>query len=314
MAADRVLVTHPFLRMMLPLDPALHPIDVLPEDPAEREAWLAAHGDGVRAMITSGLEPVPAALLALLPNLELISSVAAGLDLIDVATARARGIAVTNGGGLNSPDVAEFAVAQLLARRRDLAAADAWVRAGQWPTGRMPPSGSVSAERVGIVGLGEIGRGVAERLAPFGSAIRWWGPRAKPNAPWAYEPDLQALAEWASTLVIAVAGTEETRGLVNREVLAALGPSGVLINVARGFVVDEEALKDLLRAGQLGGAALDVVCNEPDDGTAWADVPNVTLSPHVAGATRESLARMMGGAADNVRRLFMGEALVRRVV
>ena len=306
MAADRVLVTHPFLRMLVPLDPTLYPIDVLPEDAAERQAWLIANGAGVRALVTSGIEPLPGALLALLPGLELIASVATGLDLLDVAAARARGIAVTNGGGLNSPDVAEFAVAQLLARRRDLAAADAWVRAGQWPTGRMPPSGSVSAERVGIVGLGTIGRGVAERLTPFGSAIRWWGPRAKPDAPWTYEPDLLALADWASTLVIAVPGTDDTRGLISREVLAALGPTGLLINVARGFVVDEAALKDLLRAGQLGGAALDVMVNEPDDGTGWADVPNVTLSPHVAGATRESLAAMMGGAADNVRRLFTG--------
>ena len=188
------------------------------------------------------------------------------------------------------------------------------MRAGHWPTGRMPPSGSVRAERVGIVGLGEIGRGVAERLAPFGSAIRWWGPRPKLDAPWAHEPDLLALADWATTLVFAVAGTEETRGLVSREVLAALGPTGLLINVARGFVVDEAALKDLLRAGQLGGAALDVVLDEPDDGSGWADVPNVSLSPHVAGATRESLAAMMAGAADNVRRLYQGEPLVRRVV
>ena len=104
MAADRVLVTHPFLRMLVPLDPALHPIDVLPEDPAEREAWLAGHGAGVRAIVTSGLEPIPAALLARLPDLELISSVAAGLDLIDLGAAQARGVAVTNGAGFNAQD------------------------------------------------------------------------------------------------------------------------------------------------------------------------------------------------------------------
>lgn len=308
----RVLVTHHLLRAMVPLDPALHPIDVL-TDHADEDGWLAAHGAGIRVVVTSGMERLDAARLALLPDLELIAVTAAGLAGIDLAAARARGVAVTNAGALNAADVADYAVALFLSSRRNLPGADAFVRAGHWTQGRMWPCGAIGAERVGIVGLGHIGRAVAARLVPFGCALRWWGHRPKPDAALPFEPDLLALAGWATTLVVAVAGTEGTRGLVSRPVLEALGPQGLLVNVARGFVVDEPALKDLLRKGALGAAALDVVEHEPDDGSGWTDVPNVILSPHAAGATRESLALLMGTAADNVRRLFAGEPLVYRV-
>ena len=317
MTATRVLVTHGFLRQLVPLQPELYPIDVLTEhgdSEADYDLWLAANGAGIRAVVTSGMERVDAARLAWLPDLELIAVAAAGLDGIDLAAAAARGIAVTNAGHLNASDVADFAVTLLLASRRDLFAADAWVREGKWAKAWMPVCGSVRAERVGIVGLGHIGRATAERLAPFGCAIRWWGRKAKADAPWDHEPDLAELARWATTLIIAVAGTEDTRGLVSAEVLDALGPKGLLINVARGFVVDEPALKALLRSGGLGAAALDVVEHEPYDGTEWADVPNTILTPHTGAGTREAFAAMMGGAADNVRRLFAGEPLLRQVV
>lgn len=317
MTATRVLVTHGFLRQLVPLQSELYPIDVLTEHGASEDdydRWLAAHGAGIRAVVTSGLERVDAARLALLPDVELIAVAAVGLDAIDLETARARGIAVTNSGNLNAGDVADFAVTLLLARRRDLFAADAWVREGKWAKGWLPVCGSVRAERVGIVGLGHIGRATAERLAPFGCAVRWWGRNAKPDAPWDHEPDLIELARWATTLIVTVAGTPETRGLISAEVLAALGPAGLLVNVARGFVVDEPALKAALRSGALGAAALDVVEHEPDDGTGWADVPNTILAPHTGAGTREAFAAMMGGAADNVRRLFAGEPLLRRVV
>ncbi len=312
-ARPRVLVTHPYLAQVLPLDPAQYRIEVLAAQP-DPAAWLAAEGAGLRAVVTSGMEPIDAAWLDLVPDLELIAVPAAGLAAIDLEAAAARGIAVTNAAGLNAADVADFAFALFLARRRDLFAADAWVRAGKWAEARMPVSGSIAAERVGIVGLGHIGRATAARLAPFGCAVRWWGRRSQPDEALPFEPDLVALADWATTLIVCVAGTEGTRGLVTRAVLEALGPEGLLVNVARGFVVDEPALKDLLRSGGLGAAALDVVEHEPDDGTSWADVPNTILAPHVAGATRESFIDLMGGAADNVRRLFAGEPLLRRVV
>ena len=313
MSAGRVLVMSGYLRDIVPLQPEYYAIDVL-TDHADRDGWLAAHGAGVRVLVCSGMERIDAARLALLPDLELISVAAAGMAGLDLEAARARGIAVTNAGNLNAGDVADFAITLLFGCRRELLVGDAWVRAGKWPAGRMPLSPSISAERVGVVGLGHIGRAVADRLAPFGCAIRWWGRNPKPDAGWPHEPDLLALARWATTLVIAVAGTEDTRALIGRDVLAALGPEGLLVNVARGFVVDEPALKDLLRSGALGGAALDVVAREPDDGTGWTDVPNVILAPHVGGATREAFAAVMGGAADNVRRLFAGEPLLRRVV
>jgi lactate dehydrogenase-like 2-hydroxyacid dehydrogenase len=312
MARPRVLVTSATVAELVRLSPEEYDVAVL-TDHADRDAWLDANGAGITALVCSGMERLDAERLALLPDLQLISVIAAGMAGIDLAEAQRRGIAVTNAGDINAGDVADFAITLLLAHRRDLLASDAWVREGRWVKSRMPLGRSIAAERIGIVGLGHIGRAVAERLQPFGCEIRWWGRSAKPDAGWAREESLTELARWATTLVIAVAGSNDTRELIDRPVLEELGPEGLLVNVARGFVVDEEALKDLLRAGRLGGAALDVVAHEPDDGTGWTDVPRVILAPHVAGSTRDALGAVVAGAADNVRRLFAGEPLLRRV-
>ncbi|WP_242124147.1 NAD(P)-dependent oxidoreductase [Sphingobium sp. Sx8-8] len=309
----RVLVTSEELVRLVRLPEDKYDISVLNVQP-DRDAWLREHGVGIRAIVSSGMERLDAARLAMLPDLELIAVVAAGMAGIDLAAASARGIAVTNAGDLNSGDVADFAVTLMLAHVRDLKAADAYVRDGQWPHRRMPLGRSVASERVGIVGLGHIGRAAAERLAPFGCAIRWWGPRSKPDAPWERMESLDALAGWASTLLVAVAGSNETRGLVTAKTIEALGPDGLIVNVARGFVIDEPALKAALKEGRLRGAALDVVAREPDDGSGWADVPNLLLAPHIAGSTREAFDAVMASAGENVARLMAGEPLLRRVV
>ena len=232
---------------------------------------------------------------------------------IDLDAARARAIAVCNAGDINAGDVAEYAVTMMLAHRRDLMANDAYVRSGRWAEARLPPGHAVSAQRVGIVGLGHIGRNIAQRLHPFGCEIRWWGPNPKPVS-WQRIESLEELADWATTLLVAVAGTDETRGLISADVLDRLGADGLIVNVSRGFVIDEPAMIAALRDGRLGGAALDVFDGEPIDGTGWVGVPNVLMAPHVAGATIESLAAVMQGALDNVRRHFAGEPLERRVV
>jgi lactate dehydrogenase-like 2-hydroxyacid dehydrogenase len=313
MKRERILVTSGEVRKLVTLPEDAFDIAVL-TDHADRDGWLAENGRGIRAVLCSGMERFDAARLDLLPDLELLSVIAAGMAGIDLDAARDRGIVVTNAGDLNAGDVADFAVTLLLGHRRELFAADHFVRSGKWPERRMRAGGSIASQKVGIIGLGHIGRAVADRMQPFGCAIRWWGPNPKPDAPWERMETAQELAEWATTLVIAAAGNDHTRGLVDTAMLEALGPEGLIVNVSRGFVIDEAAMKAALRDGRLGGAALDVVAREPDDGSGWADVPNVILAPHIAGATREAFAAVMAGAVDNIERLFAGEPLLRRVV
>lgn len=280
----------------------------------DRDAFLVVHGAGIEAVLASGVERLDAARLALLPDLKLIATVAAGMAGIDLDAARARGIAVTNAGDLNAGDVADFAITLMLAQAREVIANDRWVREDRWPAARRPPPRSIASHKVGIVGLGHIGQAIASRLSPFGCELAWWGPRPKPEAAWPRIASLAELAAWSSTLIVAARGDDSTRGLISAAVIEALGPEGLIVNVSRGFVIDEPAMIAALKTGTLGGAALDVFEHEPIRGSDWADVPNVLMAPHVAGATREAFSAVFAGALDNVRRHFAGEALLRRVV
>lgn len=289
--------------------------DILVLDEAEdREALLRERGAGIRAVLCAGMERLDAGRLALLPDLELIAVIAAGYAGVDVETAKARGIAVTNAGSINSGDVADYAVALMLAHRRDVIANDRYIREDKWPARRVPPGRSIARDKVGIVGLGHIGMAIAERLAPFGCDIAWWGPHAKPDVPWRRIETLTGLAEWASVLMVAARGEEDTRGLIGADAIAALGADGLIVNVSRGFVIDEAAMIAALRSGALGGAALDVFDHEPIAGSKYADVPRLIMAPHVAGATEDSLAAVIAAALDNIRRLHAGESLLNRVV
>lgn len=312
MERKRVLITNKVVADLVGLSANHYEISIL-EDQADPQAWLTRYGSEFRAMICAGTERLDAAQFDLLPQLELVAVIAAGMSGIDVKEAQKRGISVCNAGNLNAGDVADFAIALLLAHRRNLFGCENWVRSGQWVKGRMPRTPSVAAERVGIIGLGNIGRAIAERLMPFGCDIRWWNRSDRPNMPWPREQDLSSLCSWASVVIVTVVGNESTRGLIDRNLINAVGADGLIVNVSRGFVIDESELKGALREGRLGGAALDVMEHEPDDGSGWADVPEVILSPHVAGSTHESFAAVMNGAADNVRRLFAGEPLLRIV-
>ena len=309
----RVLMMNAYVQDLVKLPESDFDIEVL-SDHADRDDYLRRHGAGITALVATGVERLDAARLDLLPDLRLISVIAAGMSGIDLEAARARGVAVTNAGALNAGDVADMAITMMLTVRRDIIACYAYVREGKWMERRMPPGRSISAERIGIVGLGHIGRAVAERLVPFGCDVRWWGPNPKPDAPWRREEDLRTLSEWASTLFIAVAGNDDTAGLIDTGIIHALGPDGLIGNVSRGFVIDEAAMLAALRDGSLGWAALDVFDREPDDGTKWAGMANVLLAPHVGGATKESFAKVMEGARDNVIRLFNNQPLQRRVV
>lgn len=284
------------------------------EDRNAREALLRREGPGIRALLCGGAERLDEARLALLPDLELIAVAASGMSGIDLVAAQKRGIAITNAGSANAPDVADFAVTLYLAHRREILVNHLWVAEDHWIERRRPPGASIRDDRVGIVGLGRIGEGVAERLAAFGCDIGWYGRRERPDVRWPRFDSVEALSGWADTIIVTVRASGETRNLVSAEVIAALGPRGLIVNVSRGFVVDEEAMVEALRAGRLGGAALDVFAEEPARGSDWSDVPNVLLSPHVAGGTRSALDLLAAEAFGNIEALFTGRPLSGRVV
>lgn len=267
------------------------------------EDWLGAGGaEGIRVAITSGMEPFRRELFDRLPDLETIVVFGAGNDGIDLDEAAARGIVLYTAGATHCGDVADQAIGLIIAARRGLLAGHMMVRAGDWPARRMPPGRSVGAARVGIVGLGNVGRAIAERLSPFGSRVRWWGPTAKPEAGWERAGSLLDLADWCDVLVISAYGKEETRGLITREIIDAVGRDGLIVNVSRGFVADQAELIAALQDGRLGQLATDVFEIEPDDGQIWRDVPNVILTPHVAGDTVESFDALCQVAVANVER------------
>jgi len=188
------------------------------------------------------------------------------------------------------------------------------VRGGFWRSDEKLVTPSLGGRRLGIVGLGAIGEAVARRAEAFGLKVAWWGPREKPQAPWPRSASLAALARDSDILILAARLSDENRGLIDAGVLDALGSHGLLINIARGGLVDEEALIAALKDGHLGMAALDVFAAEPTPPERWAEVPNLVLSPHAAGATTGALPKMLALTRENLRRFFAGEPLVNPVI
>ena len=258
----------------------------------------------VRVLVVSGNQRLSAADMAAYPNLGQIVAIGAGFDGIDVAAAAARGVRIVSGAGANADDVADWAAGALIAAARGLFANDAKVRAGAWKFGQLNPVRSLSAFTVGIVGLGHIGRAVARRLEPFRCKLAWHGPRPKPEAAIPYVPELLDLARMSDALVLAA-------GMVDAAVLDALGPQGILVNVGRGGLVDEDALIAALREGRLAAAALDVFAQEPTPPARWEGVPNVILSPHTAAVTHQALNAVFDLAARNVTSFLDAEAAAR---
>ncbi len=277
----------------------------------DREAFLSGEGREVKVLITAGGVPTKNALLERLPDLAMIGYFSAGYEGIDLGYARGRGIALTYTPSTNHEDVADLAIGLAIGAVRRLQEGDRLIRSGGWTRPLpLPMAPSMRTLRFGIVGLGSIGKAVAERLEPFGGGIAWWGPRPKPGAPWPKADTLLDLARDSDVLILALKGDDTTRGLVGAEVIEALGPRGYLVNVSRGFVVDEAALADALREGRLAGAGLDVFEREPTDAERWRDLPTAALSPHLGGWARESIEGSERLVVENVRRHLAGEPLL----
>ena len=276
-------------------------------DEAERSAWLWARATFVRAVVTSGQVGCPSALMEALPLLGIIAINGVGFDKVDVDLARRRGVGVTTTPGVLTEDVADLAVGLIIGLLRNIPAADAFVRAGDWVGGERPPGRKVSGRRFGIVGLGHIGLAIAQRLAAFGP-VAYTSPRAKP-VPYDFHPDLTALARASDVLVIACRANAATRHMVGATVIEALGPEGYLVNVARGSIVDEAALIEALAAGRLAGAALDVYEDEPHVPAALRASPKVVLTPHIARVTVETRKRMADLVLENLDAFLSGAPL-----
>lgn len=273
---------------------------------AATDAPTTAQRERVRVLVVGGVAPVARELVDSFPALHLIVAIASGYDGIDLAHAKARGIAVTSSIGANAADVADVAVGLLIAAVRGITRGDRLIRDGGWGARHVVPTRSVGALDIGIVGLGAIGRAIADRMVVFGCRIAWHGPRAK-DSPFPYHSRLVDLAHASDVLILAAPATPATHWMINATVLDALGPTGFLINVGRGALVDEDALITALREGRIAGAGLDVFAIEPTPHERWRDVPNAVLTPHIAGVTREAFAAITARACENVRRGLAGE-------
>jgi lactate dehydrogenase-like 2-hydroxyacid dehydrogenase len=277
-----------------------HPLDALDADPS-----LARR---IRGIVTRSNVKVPADVLERLPALEIISTFGVGYDGLPLAAAAARGIPVTNTPDVLNTAVAELCVGMLLGLLRQLPAADRFVRDGKWMDGTMPLGVSLSGKRVGIVGLGRIGKDIARRLEPFGVTLAYYG-RSDQHIAYRFEGDLVQLARDSDVLIVAAPGGPETNKLIGPAVLDALGKSGYLVNIARGSLVDEAAMIAALEANTLGGAALDVFEQEPHADARLAGLKNVLLAPHLGSATVETRQAMMDLVLENLRCHFAGAAL-----
>lgn len=277
--------------------------------PADLRAALAAHYDlvdfgretvanGIAIAVTTGMAGAGAREFDACPDLRLVASQGVGLDRIDLAEARRRGIAVAHTPDELAEDVGDAAVAMIFALLRGIVRADAFVRAGRWGKERIAVSRRVGGKTVGVVGLGRIGRHVAQRATAAGMSVLYHDYAALPGVDFPFVADLGEMAKRADVLVLSCPGGEATRNLIGPAILDALGPDGFLINVSRGTVVDEPALLDALESGRIGGAALDVFAREPDIDPRFLALENVVLSPHSASITRETreaiIARLLG--------------------
>lgn len=263
----------------------------------------------IRAAVTIGHVGLSNAMIDALPELKCIVCFGVGVDGIDLAYAKQRGVAITHGREINHEDVADVALGLIIAVARDFTRGERVLREGSWsPPLAVPPQRRLRGRRLGIVGMGAIGRAMAHRAQAFGLEIKWNGPRPKPDVAYAYEPDLKALAQWADILAIAARGDQPC--LVTAEILDALGENGMLINISRGSLVDEDALIAALKSGKIAGAGLDVFQEEPTPAARWKDVPNTTLTPHLGGGTREALLAGSQNVLENLRRFYASEPLL----
>lgn len=279
---------------------------------ADRDALLAEVGPKIEVIATA--TGCPTELMKRLPNLKLISSYGVGYDSIDVKAANALGVRVTNTPDVLNDAMAEITLGLMIALGRRLVETDAFVRAGKWAEGGFPLTTELTGAKAGILGLGRIGKEIARRLVAMKMEVAYHGRSEQSGQPYRYYASLTEMAKDCDWLVVITPGGAGTDRLVNAEVLAALGPEGALVNVARGSVVDEAALVAALKSGALGAAALDVFEDEPRPHPELMTMPNTVLSPHQGSATRRTRTLMAQLVVDNAKAQIEGGPLLSEVI
>jgi lactate dehydrogenase-like 2-hydroxyacid dehydrogenase len=286
MVADLIAGTFPLHRLWRERDP---------------EAWLAEHGPTIRALAsTGGHGVIDGALMRRFPRLEIVASFGVGYDHIDARWAGEHGIIVTHTPGVLDDEVADVAMALTIMAVRQLPQTERYLREGKWLKASYPLTASLRGRTLGILGLGRIGMAVARRAEAFGLAIVYHGRNARPGVPYRYYPSLTAMAEACDILMVTAPGGAETRHIVNAAVLGALGPDGVLVNIARGSLVDEQALIEALKTGAILAAGLDVFEDEPNVPAELVALDNAVLLPHVGSASVKTRRAMAQCVLDNL--------------
>lgn len=276
---------------------------------ADQAAAIRAAAPEIRALVTNSTGGASRALIASLPRLEIIALFSVGYEGIDFAAALERGIPVTNAPGVNAGSVADLALGLMLAAQRGIALRDRHIRQGRFGDARALTH-AMEGKRLGLLGLGNIGRAIAARGAAFEMTVAYAKPTRAADSPYRYFANAEALAAASDFLVVCAPGGPATRHLVNARVLAALGPEGILVNVARGSIVDQQALIDALERRAIAGAALDVYEDEPDVPEALRRLDNAVLMPHVGGFTHEAFRAAVDLVRANLRAHFAGRPLL----
>jgi lactate dehydrogenase-like 2-hydroxyacid dehydrogenase len=282
----------------------------------DKAAFLKEVGSRIRGAVAySGAALMDGTIFAALPKLEIIGNMGVGYDSIDTGIARERGIIVTNAGNANAVDVGEHAFGLVLAVGRAIAAGDRYIRAGRWvKEGRMPITHRVSGRKLGILGMGHIGLEVANHAANFRMPVFYHNRTRRTDVDYTYVDSIIELARQVDVLVVATPGGDGTRHLVDHAVIEALGPEGIIVNIARGTVIDEAAMVAALTEGKLAGAGLDVFDDEPNVPEALFEHPHVVVQPHQGGATYEGIAAAVGILIENLKSHFSGRPVINRVV
>ena len=273
----------------------------------DANALLKEVSGNVRAVVTSGSSGIAAELIEALPKLEIIGCFGNPRGTVDLALTKRRGVVVTNTPDSITADVADLAMGLIVAVMRRIAEADRYVRAGRWLSGLLPPGSGLGGKTCGIIGLGAIGSEIAKRAEAFRMTVRYHGPRRKEGVGYAFDPDLERLARESDCLVVACPSTPQTRGLVNARILDALGADGYFVNIARGPIVDEQALIAALRERRIAGAGLDVFWDEPRVPAELFAMDQVVLAPHIGSTTREVREERGRKLLANLRAHFAGK-------
>ncbi len=297
-------------------------VPLRPEVQKDLEAKYRIHGKAdfdkvaatVRGCVTNGHSGPPPEMIDRMPKLEIIASASVGYDGIPVEYARSKGIPVTNTPDVLNDDVADLAIGLMIMTARRLVASDTYVRTGKWSKGgEYPLAQKASGKRVGILGMGRIGKEIGKRAEAMNNHVAYHSRRPVADVPYQHYPDLVELAKNSDFLLVIIPSTPQTLKIVNKAVIEALGPTGILVNVARGAVVDEDALVEALKTGKLGGAGLDVFVNEPQVPEVLFGMDNVVLQPHVGSATHETRRAMSQLVLDNLDAQFAGKPLLTEI-